>query len=431
MSKFTDNSLILGPVAHLGLGEVRFSKRRERKISSSSRFRKLPLALITCLLGAFTMAVMAPQIPLVQQFATLKWVILIGFTLITSILSGLSSRSLRGILPKLFGMFIIVATTSTLIFSIDLGKGLQRILSFILLWTIAFAAPYPSDPVIRLRHWTLASFLIATAVTILSVPSALSGSGYYLGRLTGVTSNANDLGTFSMMFTVGTFSLMVSQRKIIYCLLFPLGFSVLFLTGSRSSFIATIGAFFALLALSGDKKLLRGAVLIFMLGLISIQAVSYVISPAGSQNLLNRGRDFRTREAVWDRQIDSFLSSPIIGSGLEIQESVEKGLPARVGGEGSYMDILSEGGILGGTPLIIALLWGPLSMFKNLRKMTAISKRYQRITWEMCAFGLVVGILINSIGEGYMAAVGAMEPIYVWVALGTVNSMTDITGNKL
>lgn len=430
MGTLTKDNYIGSQGPYLGIGEAQFIKRPAREISLSHRFRKLPLVLITCLLAAFAMSVMGPQIPLVKQFTSLKWGFLIGFTLLALIQSGICSRSLRGIVPKLFGIFIIVATVSTMLFSAHLENGLQRVVSFILLWIIAFAAPFPSDPSVRLHYWTVSSLIVASVVTLSSFASIFLGGGYMSGRLAGITSNPNTLGTFSMMFTVGMFSLILGQRKVIYYPLFAVGFSVIFLTGSRASFISAIGALLALLSLSGHQKSLKRISLVVILVLFSIQAVMYAFSSKDSQNLFNRERGFETREIVWQRQIDSFLTSPLIGCGLEIQESIASDLRARVGGEGSYTDILSVAGVLGGAPFVMALLWGLLAIFTNLRKKLARSKLNDQISWEMCAFGLLVGILINSIGEAYMAAVGAMQPIYVWVILGTVSSIAKFKPNK-
>jgi hypothetical protein len=100
-------------------------------------------------------------------------------------------------------------------------------------------------------------------------------------------------------------------------------------------------------------------------------------------------------------------------------ETFYAGARHRSGGEGSYIEVLSISGLLGGIPFFAGLAWGTILLFRRAASALAGAATSRDATWCLCTAALVVLLLVNSVGEGYLAAVGSAPTIYVWVAIGT------------
>lgn len=380
---------------------------------------------------SFTWPVMNPDYPLVNHFDSLKWVVFIAFFFYSLWRS-------HGYILKLttistcFVIFISVASVSTLANSVDFNEGLQRIASFVLLWTISLFSPLVKSASERLKYWSLSFFTITLLVVIMSLAQLPFGDAFANGRFKGVTSNANTLGSFSACFIIFAFSLHLSiKRKALSYFLFAIGTFTIFLTGSRTSWISAVGGIFMISAYIGLKRsfhlFLPMFIVLFTVFLLSFWYTNAYLS--GPSAWIDREFSLAAREHVWRSQFEAFQRAPFFGHGLERDIPHFLGFSAvgRPSGEGSFFDLMAVAGIFGTVPFFVGLGYAFVILFRTAKKHIIPPTSFETYFWHLSALGLVTTVIINSVGEGYLAAVGNLPAIYVWIICGVASQTKETT----
>lgn len=382
--------------------------------------------LILFLFLSFAMAVMHRDVTwgLPDLFSRLKWIVLAGFVVVCAAIQARHrSADVRGVVAVYLGVFVALVSVSTLTNCDDMEQSIQRVASFVMLWMIAFCFPLPADPRERVFVWSTACLITAAVVVLTSCLFIKDKSVYFQGRFWGITGNANTLGSFSALLTVGAFALGLSKRGLpLWFGLVAMAGVVLWLTESRTAIAAAVAGMLAVTVVVGKRRL--GAVV--LAGAVGYAVLTVSVQVSNME--IRERREFypQTRMEIWERQLEAWRQSPWIGHGLEVtwDESKRKGSSmGRQYGESSYFDLMAAGGVFATVPLFAGLVFGMILFYRQARCATIVGKTGGSGPWLLSAFGMTVVILINSIGEGYMAAVGAVQPIFVWVMLGAVNQI--------
>ncbi len=377
---------------------------------------------------AFVGAVMEPELPLVDPLGTWKWSTFLGFAAFC-----LLQHRLRIVLSSkhtwLFGIFVAVASFSSIRGAGDYSETAMRLISFWTLWVIAFLCPIPKDPVARVMIWTKILIGISAVITILSLsayplPIAIAG-----GRLKGITSNANTLGSFAMITALAGFHLLQSykNRRMIFAGLFLLiaGAVAIFLTNSRSSTVALLAGVLVMAIVKIRRSGMSKGTIVLLVGSVLLMGAYLYVQDLrrDSDVFVDRGWDLAAREMIFRSQINAWLDAPFVGQGLD------RGQPhflaaggghvtGRPGGESSFFDLLAVAGILGAIPLFWGFAWSGSRLLRETKRLHS--------HWLSLGVALFVAVAVNSIGEGYLAAVGSILAIYVWMLCGAAAQLAAV-----
>lgn len=200
-------------------------------------------------------------------------------------------------------------------------------------------------------------------------------------------------------------------QQYIYIILLLCSIYVTMISGSRSAFLAAMGAMCVVLYLLVKNK----ARLIKYV--ISAAAVALVLSPI----FLNRktfgammakqeyqeevGRT--SRDVVWADRMAEFKSSPIIGVGFGAHGVGDQKEVSRVETGGGWISILAQTGIVG---LILALS----IIFKAFTPIRKIRQDNSMI----CIYAAYFFFIVHSIVEGYMFQGGWYLCLIFWMVIG-------------
>lgn len=383
---------------------------------------KSHFAISFILLVAFFLSVANRSLfPFVGVMGDAKWGVLLAvlcFSIFYKLTSQKSSVKF-GAVSGCFAIFTVVITISSMLAQGDFTEGLKRSFSFSCLYLISCVTFFPNNPQKRIMVWSVSMAAIITAIGLLSVVPVFLGVALFRGgRLCGFASNSNTLGTACAMLVAASFALLIqstNKKHKIYCLIVVLASLILLLmTQSRSALIGGVAGI-TIVAMLKHKWVLPFSIIAGFFLATAWLATETVQTDIGNTGLQIRTLNLNSRSGLWEMQLERFYTSPIIGLGLQLSGHDSKG---RLGGESSYFDILGAGGILGGGALILGFLIGWYQLYQLAKKQSVFSRKD---CWAApMALAMVTAILVNSIGEGYMAAVGAMQPIYVWIIFGAV-----------
>lgn len=377
---------------------------------------------------AFVGAVMEPELPLAEPLATWKWSTFLGFAVFC-----LLQHRLRIVLSSkhtwLFGIFVAVASFSSIRGAGDYAETAMRLVSFWTLWGIAFLCPIPKDPVARVMIWTKILIGISAVVTILSLSAYPLPIAIVQGRLKGITSNANTLGSFAMITTLLGFHVLQSykSRRMIFGGLFLLiaGAVAIFLTNSRSSTTALLAGVLVMVLVKVMRSgMSKGTIVLLVSSVLLMGTYQYVQdSRRDSDVFVDRGWDLAAREMIFRSQINAWLDAPFAGQGLVRGQSylLATGgghVTGRPGGESSFFDLLAVAGILGAIPLFWGFAWSGIRLLRETKRLHS--------HWLSLGVALFVAISVNSIGEGYLAAVGSILAIYIWMLCGAAAQLAAV-----
>lgn len=355
-----------------------------------------------------------------EAAALAKWPALVGLVgagiLLRRRLDTSSTLARAGI-----GVFLLVASASSLLGPADWRNATERVGSFWLLFAAAFLAPLPAGAYERLKAWMVIAAVCCQAVVLLSLVDAGNPDSYGNVRFRGVLNNANSLGTAAAITVVSGFArVMLGQGPWRWVALGSVltGGLCLALSQSLSSTGATLMGCLAVLAATG-RSLRPGR------GLVVLGVAVAAAAHFASQDLANRQARFReintlSRDAVWERHLQEWRLSPLWGHGFEL--AIEGTGAVRTGGESSYSDTFVVAGILGGLPLLVGLGAG---VADGLRVVRAAGRRAPREVQLglASAFGALIALLVNSFGEGYLMGVGNAYVVLVWVLCGGFASL--------
>jgi len=392
--------------------------------------------LIAMLFLVFSLSVANFNIVNVEFFGKYKWVMLavvVGYSVMCFFMPRKKARSVyHPLLQVLLGFFVVELAFTTILHANSFQEASLRALSFALLYLISVGFPVFSkgqDDGLRL----VLSILIVSLIYVFGSLLLLTKSySFASGRLFGLAGHPNTLGTMAMISCVCGYGLMNHQhsmdskptRIFVYSVIVS-SVAVLFLTQSRSSGMALVGAIYFMMLVLRKYMLIVLVSLVMFLGFVGIEYI-YEIATGGELGgyFIKRGiqsSSLEDREYIWMEQLQRFYISPLIGLGMEMNEQA---IDRRRGGESSFFDLLSAIGLAGFLPYMAALClclavgYSKIKiMLRQKNKVQAVEKTSELSALVVC-LGLVAGIAINSIGEGYLAQVGSMPSLVYWFAMG-------------
>jgi O-antigen ligase len=348
-----------------------------------------------------------------------KWVSYLASTILAVAYGRRSLRSYKGLVYLGFLCFTVIGCISTLAYSYDLVQAGQRVFSWVTLFLLAFAVPYPSDPLERMKVWAQVMFAFCLIIVLASLLTLMVGSGFALGRFMGITGNANTLGSFAGMLAAGCLGLAVIGKKRVLTL--PSGILaaiILFLSGSRGGILGAAAGACVVVAVARRKALKTMIPLVILTAPFFSFVHPYDLFPNWQSRSYDEPDLIAGRAFIWEGQLNSFAESPLIGNGFELPESeAMRSRAVRYGGESAYTDILACTGVLGGFSYFAAIVVGWVSLFRVASRQIFFADLVSG-SWTLMALGAATQVLAQSVGEGYMAAIGAAQPIFVWVLIG-------------
>jgi len=120
------------------------------------------------------------------------------------------------------------------------------------------------------------------------------------------------------------------------------------------------------------------------------------------------------RTTIWQEQLDRFYTSPLIGVGMEIRTDIST---ARRGGESSFTELLATTGLLGFIPFMSSIIMVFKYNIININGFFSKAIRDSHPNLRAPLLGMMVTVITNSIGEGFIAAVGSLPSIVFWFLL--------------
>jgi O-antigen ligase len=310
-------------------------------------------------------------------------------------------------------LWLAMFSLSTLVGSRGSSEAVFRSMSYIVF--LLFAVIYVEDAE---SHNALNIVLGPLVVT--SIIASISSLAYMPtqpnARLIGALvsprvgySNPNSLGTLSACLVVIALNWLPRQRTLPWATLMPLGLLVVFLTGSRTAFVAMIVAtvFSALANRTATRRLFFTIVGVGLVALLipSLRGQFPYIETAASrvdprvllQIKLAEADPYRWRGI--QNGITTFLEHPIFGGGIN-----QLGILHAFGdpGENGYVSILADTGIVGFTFFSMWVAATCRALLVCYRAPECVAARSSIIS----ATALMVLFLANIVFEAYFRAVG-------------------------
>lgn len=211
--------------------------------------------------------------------------------------------------------------------------------------------------------------------------------------------------------------LVFSQRRktkfqtALYTALLLCSIYITMVSGSRSAFLAAMGATCVALYLLVKNKgklfkyLIASAVVGFVLSPVFFnrQTTGAMLSKQEYQEEVGQ----TSRDAVWADRMAEFKSSPLIGVGFGAHGVGDEKEVSRVETGGGWISILSQTGIIG---LVLALSI-ILKAFTPIRKI-------RRDNSMICVYAAYFFFIVHSIVEGYMFQGGWYLCLIFWMVIG-------------
>lgn len=200
-------------------------------------------------------------------------------------------------------------------------------------------------------------------------------------------------------------------KRFLYILLLLCSMYMTMISGSRSAFLAAIGAMCVALYLLVKNKVrlfkyvIGSAIVVLALSpiLFSRNTIGAMMSKQEYQEQVGQ----TSRDELWAERMEEFRSSPLIGVGFGAHGVGEEKEVSRVETGGGWIAILAQTGILG---LILAL-------FIILKAFTPISK-IRRDPSMICIYAAYFFFIVHSIVEGYMFQGGWYLCLIFWMVIG-------------
>lgn len=201
------------------------------------------------------------------------------------------------------------------------------------------------------------------------------------------------------------------MQQYFYIVLLLCSIYVTMISGSRSAFLAAMGAMCIVLYLLVKNKVR------LIKYVISAAAVAIVLSPI----FLNR-KTFgamlakqehqeevggTSRDGLWSDRMAEFKSSPLIGVGFGAHGVGEDKEVSRVETGGGWISILAQTGIIG-LILAISIIFKAFTPIKKIRKDNSM----------MVIYAAYFFFIVHSIVEGYMFQGGWYLCLIFWMVIG-------------
>lgn len=328
----------------------------------------------------------------------LKWILLIVLIVTLPITNGFHFSFKKNFI--LFSFYTIILTLSTFIHSGIDNTSLKYLISYLILYLVYVVYTFSTRDEILTEtltafYYTSLFFILVSGIFI------FSGSAYEGGRFNGVFSNTNALAGIATLFLVILLYKYQDRRTYLSLFLILLTILIIFLTKSRTA-LATLAILFIIYTIINNKGGLffKGGLLILILSvIINIQEIFLILANSmsidGASSEFRSFNNFDNRMLIIERQLFSFINSPIIGVGVVIDRN---DIFSRFAGESTYLDLLSMSGILGTTLFFLIII-------KNLKLFLYNSH---------LLFLILLTILLLSIFEGYISNVGSVITLMYW-----------------
>lgn len=201
------------------------------------------------------------------------------------------------------------------------------------------------------------------------------------------------------------------MQQYFYIVLLLCSIYITMISGSRSAFLAAMGAMCVVLYLLVKNKVR------LIKYVISAAAVALVLSPI----FLNRKtfgamlakQEYQeevggtSRDGLWSDRMAEFKSSPLIGVGFGAHGVGDNKQVGRVETGGGWISILSQTGILG-LVLAISIIFKAFTPIRNIRQDNSM----------MVIYAAYFFFIVHSVVEGYMFQGGWYLCLIFWMVIG-------------
>lgn len=213
------------------------------------------------------------------------------------------------------------------------------------------------------------------------------------------------------------------KQQYFYILLLLCSIYVTMISGSRSAFLAAMGAMCVVLYLLVKNKArlikyIMGAIVVVLIlspVFLSRETTGAMLAKQEYQEQVGR----TSRDRVWNDRMEEFESSPIIGVGFGAHGVGNETEISRVETGGGWISILAQTGLVG---LILA-------MSIILKAFTPI-RQIRRDISMMCIYAIYFFFCVHSIVEGYMFQGGWYLCLIFWMVIGLLIENKQYSTNK-
>ncbi|TYC08803.1 O-antigen ligase family protein [Bizionia gelidisalsuginis] len=328
--------------------------------------------------------------------------------------------------------FIIACICSILVNDIPyFYKPYERLIAFIII--VGLIGPLVQNPSLKAFKNLLFKYLntlIVIMVLLSFIGLMLNSSLVYLGRggFTGLFNHSMFLSPMAAisMITCVYYGTMESNKKkrLAFYIIAISSFIACLTAGSRAALIAgVLGVLYFFYKANQEnlKQYYKVLFITFFIGLLSFPLwESYTEKLTEKMEYAEqKGGFFTTRESLWERRLDEFISSPIYGIGFANDSSKTESDLIVGGGQiepgSSWLVILSMTGLFG-TIVFFNMFFGVL---RKLNKKTNNSfNNYLK--------ALLVFFIIHLVAEGYGLSAGSGLFFYFWLLLGIMAQKTNL-----
>ena len=261
-------------------------------------------------------------------------------------------------------------------------------------------------------------------ITIFSVP--IKGMHYGIGnRFYGIFTNPNALGIFCIVAVPTLFAAFIASKKRrmkkINLLFLAVALVVLFLSGSRSSLLATLLALgvYILAVIKNKVPYMLGAMFLFiaLLAAFELMGTESITEKFENKFRIKGIARLGGRAEAWEAAKVCIRKRPFWGHGYGAEGNMFKYynivFKEHYGSEihNSYLSIIATNGYLG--LLLMLPVLGSI-ILSCIRLFVSRNKLGQEKPIAMLFVGLVLGLLVNAIAESWMFAIGSMMSMIFW-----------------
>lgn len=201
------------------------------------------------------------------------------------------------------------------------------------------------------------------------------------------------------------------MQQYFYIVLLLCSIYVIMISGSRSAFLAAMGAMCVVLYLLVKNKarlikyVISAAVVVLVLSPIFFNRKTSGAMMAKQEYQENVGGT--SRDGLWSDRMAEFKSSPLIGVGFGAHGVGEDKEVSRVETGGGWISILAQTGILG-LVLAISIIFKAFTPIRKIRQDNSM----------MVIYAAYFFFIVHSIVEGYMFQGGWYLCLIFWMVIG-------------
>lgn len=201
------------------------------------------------------------------------------------------------------------------------------------------------------------------------------------------------------------------KKKYVYMALLLCSIYVTMISGSRSAFLAAIGATCVALYLLVKSK---GRLIKYIIGsAVVAMALSPVLFSRKTMGAMLAKQEYQeevgqtSRDAIWADRMVEFKSSPLIGVGFGAHGVGTEKNVSRVETGGGWISILSQTGIIG-LVLALSIIFKAFTPIRKIRQDNSM----------ICIYAAYFFFIVHSIVEGYMFQGGWYLCLIFWMVIG-------------